>query len=158
MAIPSYAGPLERVWYYLYRLICTAIFVFLIVPIIVIIPLSFNAEPYFTFTPEMLRLDPEAFSLRWYADIINNEQWLHSIKNSFIVGIASTLVATSLGTLAALGLSRAELPAKSLIMGILISPMIVPLIITAAAMFFFYSAPFGTEYALAQTYTGVILA
>ncbi len=158
MAIPSYAGPLERLWYYLYHFICFAIFVFLIVPIIVIIPLSFNAEPYFTFTPEMLRLEPEAFSLRWYADIVNNEQWLHSIKNSFIVGIASTLVATSLGTLAALGLSRAELPAKSLLMGILISPMIVPLIITAAAMFFFYSAPFGTNFALAQTYTGVILA
>jgi putative spermidine/putrescine transport system permease protein len=159
MALPSYAGPLETIWYYAYRVICTAIFFFLIAPIIVIIPLSFNAEPYFTFTPEMLSLQADAFSLRWYQDIVYNDQWLHSIKNSFIIGIASTLIATSLGTLAALGLSRAELPAKSLIMGILISPMIVPLIITAAAMFFFYSAPFGSsELALAQTYAGVILA
>lgn len=159
MALPSYAGPLETIWYYAYRVICTAIFFFLIAPIIVIIPLSFNAEPYFTFTPEMLSLQADAFSLRWYQDIVYNDQWLHSIKNSFIIGIASTLIATSLGTLAALGLSRAELPAKSLIMGILISPMIVPLIITAAAMFFFYSAPFGSsQLALAQTYAGVILA
>ncbi|MEQ8395165.1 ABC transporter permease [Thalassobaculum sp.] len=158
MALPSYAGPVERTWYYLYRFICAAIFMFLIAPILVVIPLSFNAEPYFTFTPEMLRFDPKGYSLRWYADIINNDQWLHSIKNSFLIGIASTIVATTFGTLAALGLSRSELPAKRLIMAVLISPMIVPLIISAAAMFFFYSAPFGTGFALTQTYTGVILA
>lgn len=158
MALPSYASPLERIWYYAYRIICAAIFFFLIAPIVVIIPLSFNAEPYFTFTPEMLSLQSEAFSTRWYEDIVNNDQWLHSIKNSFIIGIASTALATALGTLAALGLSRAELPAKGMIMGVLISPMIVPLIITAAAMFFFYSAPFGSRFALTQTYAGVILA
>lgn len=158
MALPSYAGPVERAWYYTYRLICAAIFFFLIAPILVIIPLSFNAEPYFTFTPAMLSFDPDGYSLRWYRDIVNNEQWLHSIKNSFIIGIAATLVATTLGTIAALGLSRSELPAKRLLMAVLISPMIVPLIISAAAMFFFYSAPFGTEFALTHTYAGVILA
>ena len=158
MALPSYAGPVERLWYYSYRLICAAIFLFLIAPILVIIPLSFNAEPYFTFTPAMLSFDPDGYSLRWYRDIIDNEQWRHSIKNSFIIGIASTLVATTLGTVAALGLSRSELPAKRLIMAVLISPMIVPLIITAAAMFFFYSSPFGLDFSLTATYPGVILA
>lgn len=160
MALPSYAGPVERLWYIAYRIICTAVFVFLIAPILVIIPLSFNAEPYFTFTPAMLSLDPDGFSLRWYADIIDNEQWLHSIKNSFIIGIAATLLATTLGTVAALGLSRADLPAKRLIMAVLISPMIVPLIISAAAMFFFYSSPFGAgpDFALTSTFAGVILA
>ncbi|NQW11008.1 MAG: ABC transporter permease [Alphaproteobacteria bacterium] len=158
MALPVYAGPLERTWYYAYRVICAAVFFFLIAPIVVIIPLSFNAEPYFTFTPEMLRFEAAGYSLRWYEDIINNEQWLHSMKNSFIIGILSTVVATTLGTLAAIGLSRSELPAKSFIMGVMISPMIVPLIISAAAMFLFYSAPFGMPFALTQTYTGLILA
>ncbi|GHD51146.1 polyamine ABC transporter permease [Thalassobaculum fulvum] len=158
MALPSYAGPIERVWYYAYRLICAAIFFFLIVPILVIIPLSFNAEPYFTFTPEMLSFKASGYSLRWYQDIVNNEQWLHSIKNSFIIGIAATLLATAFGTVAALGLSRADLPFKRLLMAVLISPMIVPLIISAAAMFFFYSAPFGSDFALTHTYAGVILA
>ena len=135
-ALPSYAGPLERFWYYAYRVLCGSIFLFLIAPIIVMIPLSFNAEPYFTFTPEMLAFKPEAFSMRWYQDILDNEQWLHSMKNSFIVGTAATLLATSLGTVAALGLSRADMPYRTLIMGLLLSPMIVPLIITAAGLFF----------------------
>ena len=153
MAIPTYATPLDRIWYYGFRFICGAIFVFLIAPILVIIPLSFNAEPYFTFTSAMLRLDPDAFAIRWYQDIINNDQWLHAIKNSFIIGISATILSTVLGTLAALGLSRSYLPYRSAIMGLLISPMIVPLIISAAGMFFFYS-----DIGLAQTYPGVILA
>ncbi len=153
MAIPSYVGPLGRTWYYGFRFVCGLIFLFLILPILVIMPLSFNAEPYFTFTPGMLAFDSSAFSMRWYEDIINNTQWLHSIKNSFIVAIFATILAAGLGTVAALGLSRSYLPYRSALMGILISPMIVPLIISAAGMYFFY-APLG----LTQTYIGVILA
>jgi len=152
-ALPPYAGPLERSWYYGFRVLCGLIFLFLIMPILVIVPLSFNAEPYFTFNESMLRLEPEAYSLRWYEDIFNNPQWVHSIKNSFIVAVFSTLLATFLGTLAALGLSRAYMPYRTAVMGILISPMIVPLIITAAGMYFFYS-----KIGLAQTYLGLILA
>jgi putative spermidine/putrescine transport system permease protein len=153
MAIPSYATPLERVWYYSFRVICGLIFFFLLAPIIIMIPLSFNAEPYFTFSRKMLTLDPEGYSLRWYQDLFGSESWMRSIRNSFVIGLASTVLATTLGTLAALGLSRAQMPAKGLIMGILISPMIVPLIISAAGMFFFFSS-----INIAQTFLGVILA
>jgi hypothetical protein len=66
MALPDYASPLERLWHYAYIAICVAVFIFLISPILIVIPLSFNAEPYFTFTPKMLALDPEGYSLRWY--------------------------------------------------------------------------------------------
>ncbi|MCR9255419.1 MAG: ABC transporter permease [Alphaproteobacteria bacterium] len=153
MSLPPYASPLERAWYYSFRTACALIFLFLISPILVIIPLSFNAEPYFTFTEGMIALDAEAYSIRWYQDIVGNEQWIHSMENSIIVGIASTILATVLGTTAALGLSRPNMPYKGLAMGVLISPMIVPLIITAAGMFFFYS-----KVGLAQTYLGLILA
>jgi len=153
MALPVYAGPLERSWYYAFRIICAAIFVFLMAPIIIIIPLSFNAEPYFTFTRAMLTLDPEGYSLRWYRDFLASESWMHSIKNSFIIAIGATTIAATLGTLAALGLSRSHMPFKAAIMGVLISPMIVPLIISAAGMFFFYS-----KIGLAQSYPGIILA
>lgn len=150
---PPYAGLLERSWHYVYLFICAFVFLFLIAPIILIVPLSFNAEPYFTFTEGMLALDPDAYSLRWYKDFFTSESWVHSIKNSFIIAIAATFLATALGTLAALGLSRSHMPARTLIMSLLISPMIVPLIISGAAMFFFYS-----NVNLAQTHLGVILA
>lgn len=153
MAVPTYAGRLERTWYYVFRILCGLIFFFLIAPIVIMVPLSFNVQPYFTYTTEMLTLNPEGYSLRWYQDLFSSSSWMSSIKNSLIIGVASTILATTLGTLAALGLSRAEMPAKGLIMGALISPMIVPLIISAAGMFFFYSSV-----GLAGTYLGVILA
>ncbi len=153
MPPPIYASTGEKAWYYGFRVICGAIFVFLIAPLLVIVPLSFNAQPYFTFTPEMLALDPDAFSARWYRDIIENDQWLHSIRNSFVIGIAATLMATGLGTLAALGLTSPAMPYRRTIMAVLISPMIVPVIITATGMYFFYSSV-----GLAQTHLGIILA
>ena len=146
---------------------------FLILPILIVLPLSFNVEPYFSFTTGMLNFDPEAFSMRWYEDILrngmaapdaefswawlsdtwNNGQWIRAIRNSFFIGICATLLSTALGTLAAIGLSRSEMPYRRLIMSILISPMIVPLVITAAGMFYFYS-----RVHLSQTYLGVIMA
>ena len=152
-ALPPYVSSLGRAWHYGFRVICAFVFLFLIAPLFVIIPLSFNAEPYFTFNEAMLRFDPDAYSLRWYRDILANDQWAHSAKNSIIVALFSTFLATVLGTLAAVGLSRPHMPYRTAIMGILISPMIVPLIISAAGMFFFYS-----NIGLAQTLTGLVLA
>ena len=153
MALPAYATPVDRAVHYGVRTGAGLVFAFLMLPILVIIPLSFNALPYFTFSEEMLKFNPDAYSLRWYRDMFANEQWIHSIKNSFIIGIAATLLATLLGTLAALGLSRPHMPWRIPIMSLLISPMIVPIIITAAGMFFFYSSV-----GLSQTTTGIILA
>jgi len=153
MALPTYAGPLERIWYYSFRIVCGLIFFFLIAPLVVIVPLSFNAVPFFTFTPEMLSLDPSGYSLQWYEDFFTNLNWHGAVKNSFVIAIFATLIATTLGTIAALGLSRSAMPYKSAIMALLISPMIVPLIISAAGMYFFYS-----KVGLASTHLGVILA
>lgn len=132
MALPSYATPLDRVWYVAFRVICCLVFAFLFIPILVIIPLSFNSEPYFTYP--ML-----GFSLRWYEEFFTSPQWLLGLTNSIIVGVFATLVATILGTFAALGLNRAEYPGKSSILAVLISPIIVPIVITAAGMFYFYA-------------------
>jgi putative spermidine/putrescine transport system permease protein len=126
---------------------------FLIAPLIVIVPLSFNAEPYFTFTSKMLSLSPDGFSLRWYQDIVDNPQWLEAIGNSLIIAIASTILATVLGTLAAVGLARSNMPFRDFFMALLISPLVVPIVIAAAGMYFFYSS-----IGLAQTHLGIILA
>ena len=95
-----------------YLAACALIFAFLVAPILVIVPLSFNAEPYFTFTEGMLRFDPEAYSLRWYREIVENDAWTRALGNSLLIGVAATVLATALGTLAALGLASRDMPAR----------------------------------------------
>jgi putative spermidine/putrescine transport system permease protein len=133
--------------------ICALILLFLVAPILVVIPLSFNAEPSFIFTPGMLRLDAQAYSTRWYEVVLRDPVWLQSIRNSLLLAVLSTLLATTLGTMAALGLNSARMPAKGLITSILISPMIVPPIVAATGMYFFYS-----RLDLTQTMTGLVVA
>ena len=168
MALPSYASPVQKTYYYLYLFFCGVVFFFLVAPLIAIVPISFSVSPFMVFTDGMLAWppDPEAWSLRWYknmigdcsADVVSStvpcsNKWMIGTLNSFFIGIVATVIATSLGTLAAFGLSRPHMPFKGIIMAILISPMIVPLIITAAGMFFFYA-----RINLVYTFTGVILA
>ncbi|MCK8482900.1 ABC transporter permease [Aliiroseovarius sp. S2029] len=151
--LPPYATTGQRIWHYTFLVICGLIFFFLIAPIAVVIPLSFNAENFFTFTPEMLRLDPEGYSLKHYRDFFSNPDWQSALWNSIKIAPVATILSVSLGTLAAIGLSQPHVPARRAIMAILISPMIVPLIISAAGMYFFYS-----KINLAGTYWGVVLA
>ena len=168
MALPSYATPVQRTYYYTYLFFCCIVFFFLIAPLIAIVPISFSRSPFMLFTEGMLAWppEPEAWSLRWYknmvgmcdADVVSStvpcgNKWMRGTVNSLFIGTISTLIATSLGTMAALGLSRPHMPFKGIIMSILISPMIVPLIITAAGMFFFYA-----RINLVYTFTGIILA
>ena len=151
--LPPYLSGPERLWHYGFRVLCALIFFFLIFPLVVVVPLSFNAVPFFTFTKEMLALDPAGYSLKWYEDFFSYLNWQGAVRNSVIIAFFATLLSTTLGTLAALGLSRPNMPAKTLVMSLLISPMIVPLIISAAGMFFFYS-----RIGLQGTHLGVILA
>lgn len=152
-ALPPYATTGQRIWYYTFRVLCGLIFFFLIAPIAVVIPLSFNSQDFFTFTKEMLSFDPAGYSLKHYRDFFTNADWQDALWNSVKIAPVATLISVSLGTLAAIGLSQPHVPARRAIMAILISPMIVPLIISAAGMYFFYS-----KINLAGTYWGVVLA
>lgn len=151
--LPPYLTAGQVLWHFTFRTICGAIFVFLITPILVVMPLSFNAQDFFTFTPEMLRFDPAGYSLKHYQDFFNNADWQNAMKNSLRIAPVATLLSVSFGTLAAIGLSQPHVPFRRAIMAILISPMIVPLIISAAGMYFFYS-----RIGLQGTYIGVVLA
>ncbi len=132
---------------------CGAVFVFLVAPLLVVVPLSLNAEPYFTFSEGMLRLEPDAYSLRWYQAVLQGGTWMGALGNSMLIGVSSTVVATVLGVAAALGLASQAMPARTLVTVLLVSPMVTPLIISAAGMFFFYSS-----LGLAQTHLSIILA
>ena len=150
---PSYYSVWHILGFYALKFGAWSVLFFLVLPILVIIPLSFNIEPYFTFTKGMVMLDPAAYSIRWYQEIWTNENWMLAIKNSFIIGFFATIIATSLGTLAAVGLASRHMPFKRYIMALMLSPMIVPLIIIAAGAFFFY-----TKFNMAGTYLGLIIA
>jgi putative spermidine/putrescine transport system permease protein len=151
--LPPYASTAQRAWFWGFRVICGLIFFFLMAPILVIIPLSFNTLDFFTFTPEMLALDPDGYSLKHYRAFFRSEEWQQALRNSLIIAPAATVLSVSFGTLAAIGLSQPHVPFRRAIMAILISPMIVPLIISAAGMYFFYS-----RIGLQGTYLGVVLA
>ncbi|MBV1926647.1 MAG: ABC transporter permease [Rhodobacteraceae bacterium] len=151
--LAPYLTPNQVLWHFTFRVICGVIFGFLITPILVVLPLSFNSQDFFTFTPEMLRFDPAGYSLKHYRDFLTNEDWQSSLRNSLMIAPVATLLSVSFGTLAAVGLSQQHMPFRRAIMAILISPMIVPLIISAAGMYFFYS-----RVGLQGTYFGVVLA
>jgi len=146
MAMAPYATPAERAWYYTHRVICGVVLLFLIAPILVIMPLSFNAESFFTYPMP-------GFSLQWYIDFFTNDRWTLALRNSVVVAAAVTTLATALGTLAALGLSRSNFPYREVFMSLLISPMVVPLIISAVGMYFFY-----TRIGVSNSLPGLILA
>ena len=155
MALPSHTPLNYRIWHYTYLFFCGLVFFFLIAPLFVILPLSFNAEQYIHFSAKMLALDPEGFSLRWYEDMIygTKNPWGLATKNSLIIAFFATIGSTILGTVAALGLSSRYMPYKAAFMALLISPMIVPLIISGTAIFFFMA-----KVGLAATHTGIILS
>jgi putative spermidine/putrescine transport system permease protein len=155
MALPSYTETRYRIWHYIYLAICTAIFIYLIAPLFVIFPLSFSHDEFLIFSEEMKRLDPDGFSTRWYKDMVwgTKNPWGLAAKNSLFIAFFATIGSVLIGTLAAVGLSSRYMPYKGIIMAILISPMIVPLIISGVAIFFFMA-----KVGLAATHTGIIIA
>ena len=122
------------------------VLLFLVAPILIIVPLSFSSGSFFYYPLP-------GFSLRWYHDFFTSTFWLPSVWNSLIVGSSATLAATVLGTLAALGIWRARFPGQALVLALLISPMVVPVIIVAVGTYFAF-APLG----LTNGYSGLILA
>lgn len=123
-----------------------AVLLFLVAPILTIVPLSFSSGSFFYYPLPGL-------SLRWYQDFFTSSFWLSSLKNSLIIGISATVLATVLGTMAALGIWRARFPAQALVLAMLISPMVVPVVIIAVGVYFAF-APLG----LTDGYLGLILA
>lgn len=139
-------GPGRTGYDYVLWAVAGLVFFFLVTPILVILPLSFNAEPYFTYPMP-------GWSLRWYQKYATDFEWQRATRNSFVVAGATMCLASVLGTMAALGLNYARLPFKAAIQGFLISPLVVPSIITALGIFYFFSG-----LGLTRTFTGLILA
>jgi putative spermidine/putrescine transport system permease protein len=125
---------------------CGMVFFYLVFPVLAIIPLSFNGGSFLSY--------PLAgVSLRWYREIATSPDWIDALWNSLIVASATALLATLLGTLAAVGLMRLGERTRSALTLLLLSPLFVPVIVTAVAVYLLYAA-----LGLANTYTGLVLA
>ena len=137
---------LLRLWNAFFNFYGAAVLLFLIVPILVIVPLSFNSSSFLSYPLS-------GFSLRWYQTFFHSQEWLSALGNSLTIAPLATLLATVLGVLASMGLTRGEFRGKGVVMAILISPMVAPVVIIAVGMFFFFA-----KLSLLNSYLGLVLA
>jgi putative spermidine/putrescine transport system permease protein len=104
---PAYATLTDKAGWLAFRALCLGVLLFLLLPILVIIPLSFSAGSFLVYPMP-------GWSLQWYENLFSSADWARATRNSFIVAPLATLLATILGTLAAVGLSRVQFFGKSL--------------------------------------------
>jgi putative spermidine/putrescine transport system permease protein len=142
---PAYFRTADKLGWWAVRAACVGVLLFLLLPILVIMPLSFSDSSF-------LAYPMPGWSLRWYENLFHAEEWGRAARNSFIVAPAATVVATVLGTLAAVGLSRTNFPFKGTLMSILIAPMVVPVVVVGVATYLFFA-----RLGLADTYLGLIV-
>lgn len=142
---PAYATPLDKLGWWALRIVCVGVLAFLLAPILAIAPLSFSDSSFLVYPIP-------GWSLRWYENLFTSAEWIRAARNSFIVAPAATLVATVLGTLAAVGLARSRFPFKGTLMSLLIVPMVVPIVVVGVSTYLFF-APLG----LADSYLGLIV-
>ena len=130
----------------LLQILTTPILLVMIAPIVVVVLLSFSSASYLTFPPP-------AFGVRWYQAYLGSRDWLAATWLSIEVAIATTTLATVLGTAATLGLARLPKLARTLATGLILSPLIMPVIIVAIGIYYAFA-----RYGLVGTPTGLILA
>jgi putative spermidine/putrescine transport system permease protein len=145
-SFPPYVSFVERAWFFLLRGFNMLTLLFLVLPILVIIPLSFSDSTFLVYPIP-------GFSLRWYDNLFHSSDWIRAAKNSFIVAPIATIIATVLGTLAAVGLNKADFFGKGVLMAVLISPMVVPVVVVGVGIYLFFA-----QIGLSDSYTGLILA
>ncbi len=142
-ASPSQITHRSRLWLYAFAALVLA---FLIVPTLIVVPMSFSGSQY-------LEFPPREWTLRWYRNYCASAAWMQATATSFQAGALTTLVATPLGTLAAYGLFVSRLRWVHIIHVLLITPIIVPVILVAIAVFYVY-----VKLKLVNSLTGIVLA
>ena len=142
---PIYFTPLDKLGWYGLRVFCGATLVFLLLPILVIVPLSFSNSSFLSYPIP-------GWSLRWYQELFSSDDWARAARNSFIIAPLATLIATCLGTLAAVGLARVQFLGKGLITSLLIAPMVVPIVVVGVSTYLFFA-----RVGLSDSYTALVL-
>lgn len=126
----------EKVWdsfkKTVFYLICGLVCLYLVMPNLIVVPISFSAARFLEFPPKKL-------SLQWYRNYFETGEWVSATLTSFEVACMVTVLATLLGSLAAYGLVRGRFAGKSIINSFIISPMVTPILVTAVAIYKLYS-------------------
>jgi len=117
-----------RIWRAARLTVCALVSMYIIAPIVIVLIISFSSAQFLTFPPP-------GYSMQWYENIVDNPAWLRSLWTSLRVMLPAGIAATVLGAAAAFALNRARIPGAAIINGILMAPLVVPVIITAAALF-----------------------
>ena len=112
-------------------LFCGFVFVYLVFPLLIVIPMSFSSVEFLVFPPP-------GWSLRWYERIITNPFWVNGIVLSLKISVLTMILATMIGTMAALALVRGRFRGKGVLNILILAPLIVPAIVVAAAVYRFY--------------------
>ena len=118
----------QSIWRALRLTVTALLLAFLIAPMIIVVIISFSSAPFLSFPPP-------GFSMQWYSKLFADAAWVESLATSVKIVIPTGVLAMTIGTAAALGLSRSSIPGKNMILGLLMSPIVVPVIIVAAAIF-----------------------
>lgn len=126
--------------------VCALVGIYLVAPLVIVLIISFSSAQFLTFPPPGL-------SLRWYQNLFGNPVWFDSLVTSIKIMVPSAILATILGTAAAYGLARSRLPFAGLVSGFILAPIVVPVIVAAAAIFAAFRA-----FGLYGTLAGLILA
>jgi len=125
----SWAARVGRLSLWVY---CVFVLLFLAAPVVVVIPLAFSSADF-------LRFPPPSYSLRWFDNFFSRRDWMEAAVNSFKIGFLTAGLATVLGTAAAYGLVRGRIRRKEALYAFFISPMIVPNIVFALALYYLFS-------------------
>lgn len=121
--------PGERRWAKrLLNIYCGIVFFFLMLPLLVVFPLSFSSAKY-------LKFPPPGFSWRWYERYLDTPAWIDATITSIKVAAGTTVLATILGTMVAFSVVRGTYPGKSWVDGLVTAPIIVPNIVIAVAIY-----------------------
>lgn len=138
--------PLERTVRAATYIFTAAMIVFLVLPVAVVLPLSFTSG-------QLLIFPLPGWSLQWYQDFFTNPVWTGALRNSVAIGVIVTLLATALGTAAAIGLHGSRTRWAKFVFAALVMPLAVPVVIVAVATFYFFAA-----LNLVGSFAGLVLA
>ena len=142
---PAYASFADKFGWYALRGVGVLVLLFLLLPILVIMPLSFSSSSFLSYPMP-------GWSLQWYDNLFSSDDWARATRNSFIVAPLATILATFLGTLAAVGLARIQFWGKGLLMSLLIAPMVVPIVVVGVSTYLFFAS-----IGINDTYLGLVL-